>query len=110
MLMRAICVVMQLGNQTFELNPDDDERSIISSAEELLELSNLMGVDPETITSALTERTVRTRNEEFTVPLKPDQAKDSADALAKEIYAKTFLWIVRNINDATAAEWNYEGD
>ena len=109
-LMRAICVVMQLGNQTFELNPDDDERSIISSTEELLELSNLMGVDPEIITKALTERTVRARNEVFTVPLKPDQAKDSADALAKEIYAKTFLWIVRNINDATAAEWNYEGD
>ncbi|KAI2489593.1 myosin-kinesin ATPase superfamily-like protein [Fragilaria crotonensis] len=109
-LMRAICVVMQLGNQTFELDPHDDERSVISSAEELLELSNLMGVDPEIITRALTERTVRARNEVFTVPLKPDQAKDSADALAKEIYAKTFLWIVRNINDATAAEWNYEGD
>ena len=110
MLMRAICVVMQLGNQTFELDPHDDERSVSSSPEELLELSSLMGVDADTITRALTERTVRARNEEFTVPLKPDQAKDSADALAKEIYAKTFLWIVRNINDATAAEWNYEGD
>lgn len=109
-LMRAICVVLQLGNQTLEPCPNDEERSIITSTVELKDLSTLMGVEEVTITKALTERTVRARNEEFTVPLKADQAKDSTDALAKEIYAKAFLWIVRNINDATAAEWNYDGD
>ena len=110
MLMRAICVVLQLGNQVIETDPTDDERSVITSTDELKELSELMGVDEETITKSLTERTVRARNEAFIVPLKADQAKDSTDALAKEIYAKAFLWIVRNINDATAAEWNYDGD
>jgi len=38
-----------------------------------------------------------------------DIAKESADAFAKEIYAKTFLWLVRSINDATCAENNYPG-
>lgn len=42
------------------------------------------------------------------VPLKADKASDSRDALAKEIYAKIFLWLVRKINDATCAEWNYD--
>ena len=52
---------------------------------------------------------MRARNEEFKVPLNATQAKDSCDAFAKEIYAKTFLWLVRRINEATSAERNYQG-
>jgi myosin V len=106
-LMRTLCVVLQLGNLGFEVHPEEEERTVIGTTDELTDLSTLMGVEEMTIQQSITERTVRARNEQFTVPLKPDQAKDSADALAKEIYAKIFLWIVRNINDATAAEWNY---
>jgi myosin-5 len=109
-LMRAMCIVLQLGNQMLEVDPNDEERSVITSTDELKELSELMGVDEESITKSLTERTVRARNEEFVVPLKADKATDSRDALGKEIYAKAFLWLVRTINDATCAEWNYDGD
>jgi myosin-5 len=106
-LLRAICIVLQLGNLTFSPLPGDDEQSQICSAEALTDLSGLMGVEEEAILKAVTQRTVSARGESFKVPLKADKAKESCDALAKEIYAKTFLWLVRTINDATSAEMNY---
>jgi myosin V len=109
-LMQTLCVVLQLGNLGFDVHPEEEEQTVIGTKEELADLSALMGVDEITIEQSITKRIVRTTNDQFTVLLKPDQAKDSADALAKEIYAKSFLWIVRKINDATAAEWNYNQD
>ena len=107
-LMRAICIVLQLGNLTF--GPlDDGEHSEILSTDELSCLCQLMGVEEETVTLAFTERTMTARNETFKVPLTEEKASDARDALAKEIYAKTFLWLVRTVNDATCAERNYDG-
>jgi myosin-5 len=108
--MRAICIVLQLGNLVFEPDENDEERADISSKEELQKLADLMGVPEEDIKNSLTLRTVRARNEEYKVPLNTVKAKDSCDAFAKEIYAKAFLWLVRTINDATCAEKNYDGD
>jgi myosin V len=109
-LMRTICIVLQLGNITFEANGTDESKSIISSHEDLAALSELFGVSGQDLLSALTIRTITARNEEFKVPLHETAAKESCDAFAKEIYAKTFLWLVRSINDATCAELNYDGE
>ncbi len=108
-LMRAICVVLQLGNITFEPLFGDADKSQIKSIEEFKALAGLMGLPEKILNEALTMRTVRARSEEYKVPLSEVKAKDSADAFAKEIYAKTFLWLVRAINDATCAENNYDG-
>ena len=142
MLLRAICVVLQLGNLEFSpAQPQDatsmmalgihhrpgasgedgdHDASVISSVEELQELSELMGMSDleesggdnisKALRKALTVRNVEARGEVFAVPLTPEKAKESADAFAKEIYAKTFLWLVRTINDATCAEKNYNRD
>ena len=110
MLMRAICIVLQLGNIVFEPDPSDHDKSEVTSEEELDELADLMGIAKDDLVAALTLRTVRARNEEYKIPSNPERARDSTDAFAKEIYAKTFLWLVRTINDATCAEKNYEGD
>eukprot|EP00529_Nitzschia_sp_RCC80_P002676 CAMPEP_0113502094 /NCGR_PEP_ID=MMETSP0014_2-20120614/33347_1 /TAXON_ID=2857 /ORGANISM="Nitzschia sp." /LENGTH=1686 /DNA_ID=CAMNT_0000396811 /DNA_START=191 /DNA_END=5250 /DNA_ORIENTATION=+ /assembly_acc=CAM_ASM_000159 len=137
MLLRAICVVLQLGNLEFapasipqgnssamtalglpvhHPTGGNSDASEISSLEELQDLSSLMGMNDidssedgvsNTLQAALTVRTVEARGEVFAVPLTPEKAKESADAFAKEIYAKTFLWLVRTINDATCAEKNY---
>lgn len=107
-LMRAICIVLQLGNLTFDDDPNNDENAIISSTEELEALAGLMGVDVKDVEKALTERTVTARNEVFKVPLNVVKAKDSCDAFAKEIYSNTFDWLVKTINDATCAENNYD--
>jgi len=109
-LMRAITTVLQLGNITFGSKGGDSEKSSITSARELTALSDLIGISEKDLEDSLTERTMVTRGETFRVPLKPDFAKDSCDAFAKEIYAKIFLWLVREINDATCAEKNYKGE
>ena len=109
-LMRAIAVVMQLGNLSFGPKFGDSERSSISNPNELDSLAELIGIPEKELENAFTERAMVTRGETFKVQLKPEAAKDNCDAFAKEIYAKVFLWLVREINGATCAEDNYDGD
>lgn len=109
-LMRAITTSMQLSNLTFGPKNGDDEASAVSSQDQLAGASNLLGVGDRDLELALTERTMTTRGETFKVPLKPDAARESCEAFAKEIYSKVFLWLVREINDATCAEKNYDGE
>ena len=107
-LFRAIAACLQMGNLTFAPNKDDEEKTDITSPKVMAELVELIGVDPTILANAFTERTIKTRGEEYKVPLKSDVSRESADAFAKEIYAKIFLWIVRCVNDATCAENNYK--
>jgi len=107
-LMQAIIIVLQIGNLTFGPDPKDDERSVVTSTKDFAALSELMCVPEEAMEVSFTERTMKTRNETYKVPLNADTAKESAEAFAKEIYGRLFLWLVRAINDATAAELNYK--
>lgn len=108
-LMRAIAIVLQLGNLSFMKDPTNDDKSKVKDKAEFAALGSLMGVTEQDLIDCLTERTMKTRNESYKVPLNADVAKDSADAFAKEIYSRAFLWLVRAINDATCAEINYNG-
>ena len=109
-LMRAITIVMQLGQIGFGAKDGDSEKAAVTTMNEFSDLAELMGLNEKDMENALTVRTMITRGETFKVPLKMDFAKDSCDAFAKEIYARTFLWLVREINAATSAEDNYDGD
>ena len=108
-LWRAITSVLQIGQLTFGPKNGDEESSVCTSPKELEGLSDLLGIPASDLNIAITERTMTTRGESFKVPIKPDAAKDGADAYAKEIYNKVFLWIVREVNAATCAEENYTG-
>jgi len=107
-LMQAIIMVMQLGNLSFKSDPSDDDRSQISSQKEFSDLCELMCVPEASFEAAVTERTMKTRNETYKVPLNAEKAKEATESFAKEIYGRAFLWLVRSINDATAAELNYK--
>jgi myosin-5 len=108
-LFRAICVVLQLGNLSFIKDPSDDDKSIVKDKKEFAALGDIMGVTESDLIACLTERTMKTRTETYKVPLNADTSQETADAFAKEIYARTFLWLVRAVNDATCAEYNYNG-
>ena len=107
-LMRSIAVVMQCGNLTFGVKGGDRDKSEITSKSDLKDLADLLGVTENNLTMAFTERTMKTRNETYKVPLNAETARDAADALAKEIYGNAFLWLVSQINKATCAEDNYK--
>jgi len=107
-MMRAICAVMQCGNLDFDMLDGDKDKSKIISKGELADLADLMGVNESVLTLAFTERTMKTKTETYKVPLNAAFAKDSCDALAREIYGNIFLWLVKEINAATRAEDNYK--
>ena len=107
-LMRAIISVMQCGNLTFGPLGGDADKSECTSKKELADLAELMGVPESDLNLAFTERTMKTRNETYKVPLNAETAKNSCDAFAKEVYGKLFLWLVDGINEATKAENNYK--
>ena len=110
-LMHSICMVLQLGNLGLapgEENAAGAPTAIITTQDELTELAQLMGVSKETLTLAVTERTFSISGgaeaqETHKLPLSAEQSKDACDALAKEIYLRTFLWLVHSINQATRA-------
>ena len=107
-LMKAISIVMQCGNLTFGAYKGDTDKSEVTSSGELKALAELMGLSTQDVTLAFTERTMKTKNETYKVPLNPNAARDSCDAFAKEVYGRIFLWVVREINKATCAEDNYK--
>jgi myosin heavy subunit len=107
-LLSAVCVVLQLGNLVVESNPTDEEKSVISSKDQLKALSELMGVETEFLETSLTHRTVVAGKESYLVPMTASDARDGCDAFAKEIYQQIFDWLVREINRVTCAEANYK--
>ena len=106
MLFQSICIVLQLGNLIFASNIDDKEGSMIITTDELDKLAQLMGIPSEQVPQihdAMTYRTIEARNEIVRTKVTAERAKDACDALAKEIYHSTFLWLVEQINIATTA-------
>jgi len=105
----ALCIVLALGNLAFGEDPKDEERSLCTTPKELGDVVELLGVPPADLEKAFTEKTQKLRGESIKVQLKFVSAKEGCDAFAKEIYARAFLWLVREINCATSAEDNFEG-
>lgn len=102
-LMRALCVVLQLGNLTFSpARPSFEEGSTISSPRALVKLSQLIGIPEEIIEKAMTTRISLIRGEEVVARPNPRGAKEGCDALAKTIYACIFDTLVKQINDHTS--------
>lgn len=102
-LMRALCVIMQLGNLQFE---DDEELypegCKITSENELTALANLMGVPEEKLRSSLTAHKVIAGGTVICrKAVSAEVAQQGRDALAMEIYDRLFSLILHKINEAT---------
>eukprot|EP00978_Attheya_sp_CCMP212_P029765 scaffold106900_cov50-Attheya_sp.AAC.2 len=100
-ILQALCIVLLLGNITFEEKYTGDINStgsFISSRDDLHKLSLLIGIDSETLEVAMTTKVIRTANDDCRIKLCPSSAKEGCDAFAKEIYGSIFDSLTQRIN------------
>ena len=74
------------------------EAASIEDTDALKRCADLLGVDVDKISFALTQRLVIARGEEIKTELTLEKAQDARDALAKTIYGSLFLWVVEQVN------------
>lgn len=105
-LMQAMAVVLQLGNLQFdEVHTEEGERKTVIASEQALDrLSKMLGIEKDDLELSITSHSVKTNLEEICAPLRPALAKEAVDALAKEIYSKSFAFIVRHVNQNMKTE------
>jgi myosin heavy subunit len=103
-LMRALGIVLQLGNLVFNHDPSafEEHNTVITSRDDLNLLSSMIGIGSLQLEATMTSRQLKTPgSEEIKVKLSPQAAKEACDALSKEIYSKIFGLMVRKINEYT---------
>ena len=106
MLVRALCIVLQLG--TIEFVGDNQDHAMIhptqtSKGGRFEVLANLMGTELDGLKQAFLNKTILVGDTEITSPLSPQQAEEGCNAYAKDLYSKIFSYLVGTINAATSA-------
>ena len=66
--------------------------------------ASLLGVQADTLLYNLGHRLIRAGGADIPVPLTTEQSVGARDALAKELYARLFEWLVRITNDPVQSE------
>lgn len=103
LLMRALGIVLLIGNISFAFDGENDEDASITNQADLNILATYLGISVDELELAFTQRTIKTAQDLLLVPYTPDQAKEASEALAKALYSGIFASIVRQINILTSA-------
>jgi myosin-5 len=100
-LVKCLGTILRLGNLSF--HEVSEGEAVIDSRGELELLSKIIGIPEDVIEQAMTRRSLKTRQDDLSVPLSCETAKEGCDALAKKIYSRVFSSIVAAINAQTAS-------
>ncbi|TDH70799.1 hypothetical protein CCR75_005538 [Bremia lactucae] len=104
----TIAALLHIGNLEFDAthHTSGTVGSKISTMcdNSLTVVMEFLEVDKTGLEDAICNRTIRTKNEEYSIGLLPDAAENARDALARYLYGKLFEWLVSRINEIVENE------
>ncbi len=106
-LLQALSGILFLGEVLFSCAATDEDAATLDLQDPDRETSTmaccrLLGVNITAFSSALVTRNIDVEGSRLPVPLTLEQASGGRDALAKELYARVFQWLVLVINFNTS--------
>uniref|UniRef100_A0A8D8Y3H0 Myosin-VIIa n=1 Tax=Cacopsylla melanoneura TaxID=428564 RepID=A0A8D8Y3H0_9HEMI len=106
-LWNVVAAILHLGN--VEFFKEEDGNVSVNKSNSLSKASQLLGVEEDDLTQALTERVIAARGEIMQKAHTLQEAEYGRDALAKAVYDRLFTWIVGKVNSAIEHKGRYKG-
>jgi myosin-1 len=98
-ILRLLAGILAFGNLDFA-DDNTDKATFPKGEEPLNTAAQLFQIDPTVLKGAITLRTVQTKGSTYKVPNNALNARESRDALCKEIYTRTFDFLIDKTNIA----------
>ncbi|UKK00584.2 myosin [Theileria orientalis] len=97
----VVATVLHLTNIEFVINAQCSEGAVVSNLDDnILKIAELLQVEESDLLNVLLTRSIKTVNEFYTKPKRIDEAVDTRDAIAKNIYSILFDFVVNVANSA----------